>query len=419
MTDTPTSHRGLLLASTLLLLAALFQVGLAGWRALDARGQGDAAPADLTSAALDGHLRRAAALAGRGEFDLAAEALARARDLGPTSSAVQALAMRVMVQRAAERPKSIRDEELTALRYALGVVREGEGGVAWAPGVVCTGHLALRSGAIEDALAAYARAVEQDPSYAPAHLALGDYARRVGKPSEALSHFKDAYAVAPKDLTTLNNLGVQYADLQDPRQAVALFREAIAARDNASSRINLANALVSLEARDEALQHLRRAAQLAPDSVVVLTRLAEVLLAKGELDDAERALKRSLGVKETPNAWLTLGGVYLERKAYGQAIQAFERLLGLRPEHHAASFLLARALHQAGRGREAKAAYRRYMEFAAGRADEAKRLEAAGKALEMLSTPPAPPAQAPNNAGASARRPSGKSKGSWSQRTAR
>jgi tetratricopeptide (TPR) repeat protein len=411
MADTSTSHRALLLASVLLLLASLLQVGLAGWRALE--GQGGAAPSDLTAAALEGHLRRAAALAGQAEFDLAAQALSRARDLAPSSAEVQAAAMKIMVQRAAERPKSIRDEELTALRYALGVIREGEGGASWTPGVVCTGHLALRSGAVEEALAAYARAVGSDPGYAPAHLALGDYARRAGKSSEALSHFKGAYAAAPKDLTVLNNLGVQYVDLQDPREAIKLFRQAIAVRDNAPSRINLANALVTLEARDEALQHLRRAAQLAPDSTIVLTRLGELLLAKGELDDAERALKRSLGIKETPEAWLNLGGVYLEGKAYDQATQAFEGLLKARPGHRVASFLLARALHQAGRGREAKAAYRRYLELAGGRAEEAKRVEAAGKALEMLTKPPTPPPSTRANAAAPARRPSGKIKDIW------
>ncbi len=84
---------------------------------------------------------------------------------------------------------------------------------------------------------------------------------------------------------------------------------------------------------------------------------AEMLMAKGELDEAESLLRESLGQQESVGAWMDLGDLLMQREQHVPAVEAFERAHRLDPNGPQIRWRLARALEMADRVAEARLVY--------------------------------------------------------------
>ncbi|MGM0576757.1 MAG: tetratricopeptide repeat protein [Myxococcota bacterium] len=366
-------------AALVLIALLLIPVAWDRWDAHQARQD--------TRDAVEAHRERAAAAADAGEFEEAFAALEAARDLAPSNPSLQRARMKLRVRTAAERPRTL-DRDDAPLRYALEVTGD-EGPQAQ----VAAGQLALRDGRLEEARAHFEAALEVDESYAPAHLALGTVARRAGRPVEARGSFERAVDLVPDDVRALNNLGVVYLELDRTEEAVDAFEQAIDVRDNAASRLNLANALLGADRVPEAVAHLRRAAELEPGSAEIWRRLGSALRAGGELPAAAEALRRALELDRTPATAYTLALVEQARGRYGRTADLLRQVLEAEPRHADAAYDLGATLKAMGETEGAVRALERYLRITAGDEDEAERRAEVRTALGR-DTPPSPDAAA-------------------------
>jgi tetratricopeptide (TPR) repeat protein len=115
------------------------------------------------------------------------------------------------------------------------------------------GHLLLKQGAFEDAVAAYRRSLAIDPRYAKARGGLGIALWRGGKPAEGAAELAQAIAAVPTDV---------------------------------SIRIEYAKALLAAGRPDDALAAAEAARELAPENGVVYHVLAEIAIERGDLAGA-------------------------------------------------------------------------------------------------------------------------------------
>lgn len=105
---------------------------------------------------------------------------------------------------------------------------------------------------------------------------------------------------------------------------------------------------------DAALDLCRESLSRQSEDVNLLGMLGAILLKKGEWEDAERTLKRTLEIEPAfAKPHEDLGILYLKTNQPGKAVAFFERAIALDPDALSARWGLAAALQRAGRHEEA------------------------------------------------------------------
>src|SRR5512143_2887466 len=95
----------------------------------------------------------------------------------------------------------------------------------------------------------------------------------------------------------------------------------------------------------EARAALAAATARSPEDAELAARHADALHLEGALDAAVAEYRRALASDNSLDAaWYGLGCAQLERRAYGEAVQALARAAALRPAAADARFNLAKAL---------------------------------------------------------------------------
>ncbi|WIG56688.1 MAG: Putative hydroxylase [Rhodanobacteraceae bacterium] len=121
-----------------------------------------------------------------------------------------------------------------------------------------------------------------------------------------------------------------------------------------------------LQARAHAAQHriadaeavYRDILKTASDTPEALNFVAMCALARGELASAQRDLEHAARVNPVePEIWKNLGVVHLAQRRADDALDAFDRALGLDPMHFASRLHRGAALEQLGRADEATVNY--------------------------------------------------------------
>ncbi|MFH0899809.1 MAG: tetratricopeptide repeat protein [Pseudomonadota bacterium] len=287
----------------------------------------------------------------------------------------------------ADNPAALKDDDsafLEAASYAAEELIE-RGGPRKASYLLCAGHLALRRGDTAKAQAAYEQAVAAAPTTAAPQLALGNLFQRLDRPLEALTAYEAAVKNEPQSLVALNNVGVHYVNLGRHEEGRMHLERALAIKDNATTRLNLANALVSLKRATEAIAHLTRATELAPTSPDLFDRLGALQLANGKTEEAEKALRRSLELKQNPGTTVTLAQAYQAQNRHDRAVEVLAALLKTQPDFTPATYALGVSLEALGAKDAALTAFQRVLRQPAAdeRVDAAAR-QYAKQAIERL-----------------------------------
>jgi tetratricopeptide (TPR) repeat protein len=119
------------------------------------------------------------------------------------------------------------------------------------------GGFALEESDPAGAMAAYRRALGEDPQHADAHVNLGRLLHEAGAPFDALEHYRAALASRPSDGTAAFNLGVALEDLNRLAEAVEAYERAIAIDErNADAHYNLARLFEQSGKPESAIRHL-------------------------------------------------------------------------------------------------------------------------------------------------------------------
>ena len=117
--------------------------------------------------------------------------------------------------------------------------------------------LDLETSTLDEAVAAYRRALELDPEHPDAHLNLGRLLHEEGKLPEAEAHYRAAAAADPEGGRPQYNLGVVLEDQGREAEAIAAYRRALVLDEAlATAHFNLSRLYESRGNEPAALSHL-------------------------------------------------------------------------------------------------------------------------------------------------------------------
>ncbi len=177
------------------------------------------------------------------------------------------------------------------------------------PSVTGLGYVALAGRNYRQATREFSSALAVDARYAPALQGQMDASLGLGDDLGALTALEQLLAVDPSRSDLRSRL-----DVLQLRVAEAQLQ--VAARERAAGRL------------DDARATLVRALAASPDNAIILRQLADLELAQGSQDDAERHARQAVQVDAgDPDGWATLGAVLEARgnlreaaSAYGHAV---------------------------------------------------------------------------------------------------
>ncbi|MCP3964327.1 MAG: sulfatase-like hydrolase/transferase [bacterium] len=208
------------------------------------------------------------------------------------------------------------------------------------------------AGELEQAVAAYRRAVAANPRSLDAWEYLGRSLSELGRPGEALEAFERALELADgrashlavaSALTLLNG--------RRPAEAIELLRREIAKSPDALElRLLEARALVITGRVDEALASTEAAARSAPDNADAIYMRGAVHIGRRDLDAGERDLRRALELAPDHTAAISdLAALMQYRGETDEARRLLERVLELNPGDTLARSNLSRLEQQMSR----------------------------------------------------------------------
>jgi tetratricopeptide (TPR) repeat protein len=219
----------------------------------------------------------------------------------------------------------------------------GDGAAAGhAPLFSILGNALRATGRLDEARAAYERAVVLDPALAEPQAGLGLTLLLTGFPAAAAAAYETALRLCPDDPDILNNLAHAYAGAGRMEDGITACRRALTVRpDHPDAAANLARLLAVLGRWDEAraaylmvADHLERAAAAAPGDPEPLRRLAGALTAAGREDAAAATLERVAALApDDAEARLALGRLRHGQRRVEAAEAAYRAALALRPDH--------------------------------------------------------------------------------------
>jgi tetratricopeptide (TPR) repeat protein len=199
-------------------------------------------------------------------------------------------------------------------------------------------------GQLEDASAAYSRALAKDPDSVYLLQRLAELAARQGHYDEALAYAERAHALDPEDRPTRLFLGTLYRVRRDPAAAEAVLRDPGGEPFDDDAALLLFSIYVEGNRMPEALELARWLVKTDPNGVRGYLALAGVLDKLGRGEEAEKALRQALQVQ--PGNLSVYGAIARIRQERGDRegeIAVYQEVLAIHPHHHATLVALSDA----------------------------------------------------------------------------
>ncbi len=160
------------------------------------------------------------------------------------------------------------------------------------------GVLLQQAGRLDEAAAAFERALVLEPDAADGHLNLANVRHAQGRTAEAEAGFRAALRLDPGNAAAHLNLANTLAARGALADAVPLYERALALRPRyADAHNNLANVLAMQGRTEEAVPHWEAALAIDPGYAEAHRNLALVLANAGRLAEAEARLREAVRLK--------------------------------------------------------------------------------------------------------------------------
>jgi tetratricopeptide (TPR) repeat protein len=218
------------------------------------------------------------------------------------------------------------------------------------------GYLHYTLGQLEDALSYFGRCDALRPNDAPTLYMRSVFLLGLRRFEEAIAEGMRAHALDPTDAETCNTVGAALNELARHDEALPWFDRALGLHPGFDVALhNKAVALGKLQRLDEALAiHDRLKAGLGADSAVTNLNLANLLLNLGRREDALAALNLSLEKQPDDAAALQLRAVCLRGlRQLERSLADSRRAHALDPENAGICNNIGAVLHELGRHEEA------------------------------------------------------------------
>jgi len=134
--------------------------------------------------------------------------------------------------------------------------------------------------------------------------------------------------------------------------------------DNADMHVKLGNVLVQKGQADEAISHFQQALQINPDNADTHVNLGNILMQKGKADEAIAQFQKALQINpDHAQAHNNLGNALLQKGKVDEAIAHLQKALQINPGYAKAHNNLGNALLQRGRVEEAIAHFQQAVQI--------------------------------------------------------
>lgn len=239
-----------------------------------------------------------------------------------------------------------------AIRGAKQIVKKEPGlGVAWK----VVGLASQKAEKLEDAEAAFQRALQIEPTCFETHNNLGVVFSEQGKFEQAVASYQKSGEANPRYFRAFFNLGIALRDLDRLEEAVSAYEKAISLNsDHAESHHNLGNIYSDQGSFEKARAAYEKALALEPgyaeahDNFGVLYYRTGDL--KGSIDEHTRAIEIKPGLAQAHN---NLGIVYLDQARMKEAAESFGRAVQFQDDYADAYCNLAKVFNELGHHEQA------------------------------------------------------------------
>jgi tetratricopeptide (TPR) repeat protein len=202
-------------------------------------------------------------------------------------------------------------------------------------------------GKTKEAEESYRKSLEMNPNFAETHRKLAFMLRRENRLEDAQKEFEATLKLEPKDPPGHQNIGDIYFAKKDYDKAMSEYETCLKI-DPRYSPAHSGMGMIFLAKGDtpRARPYLETAVKLDPDDANAQYSLAVIYVEQKEYDKAEQAIKMAqhsekYNYNSNPETYSRLGTVYLLKRDFGKAEQAFLSALKLDPEN-------SEALHNLG-----------------------------------------------------------------------
>ena len=156
----------------------------------------------------------------------------------------------------------------------------------------------FRQNRLEDAAAAYEKALFFKPHSHVTHKNLGVVYRKLGKTDQALQSFRKALSLKPEDHETMNAVGILLYERGKLEEAEEILKKSLNTNaGRADTCFNLALIYQKKGLLDQTAEHCRKAVELNPDFSKAHHNLGAVCLHQGFLEEAEKCFCRALEIE--------------------------------------------------------------------------------------------------------------------------
>lgn len=241
-------------------------------------------------------------------------------------------------------------------------------------------------GKIDDAIACYRMALQLRPGYPEALNNIGLALADQGNPEEAISFYSDALEIKPNYPEALFNLGNVQRDLQKIDDAIASYEKAIQARpDYANAFLNLGALYASQQRLDEAVASYRKALEARPRFPEAYNNLGNTLKAQGKQDEAKECYQKAIDCwSDYADALFNLGHIQQFEGEF-EAIDSYYRAAKINSSYIDSLYQLGMALQRANHLDKAVEAFKKVVEL---RPDDAAAYNDMGVVLQSQGKVP-------------------------------
>ena len=212
-------------------------------------------------------------------------------------------------------------------------------------------------------LRSFARRI--DPSDAGAHNNLGVLYYQKGLVEDAIAAFTRALELDPKMQVAQRNLEIAYHDTGYYDRRVAQLQERLRqAADDRDARWELGRAYAILGAHEEAVGEFEQLLAHRPKDVAAIIQLGLAQKNRGRPEAATEWFQRAVELEpDSTVVHFYLGEIYYNRGLNAEALAALERAVELNPDNANAHYLMAFVLGDLGRHQDARAASKRAIQL--------------------------------------------------------
>jgi len=165
------------------------------------------------------------------------------------------------------------------------------------------------------------------------YFTLGRIHNDSGNHDLAVEEFQRALDLDPRNADALNGMAYGYESAGRIAEAEATYKKAVALRPDYWDGYNTLGLFYHRQRRpDDAIAQLRHAVELTPDNPAAYNNLATAYFDTGRPQDlvlAEKALRKSIELGPTYNAFTNLGYLYLKQERYAESAEMTRKALQL------------------------------------------------------------------------------------------